>query len=156
MRAGLALGMLLTMPGVAWAETHTVMIRNGAGEAVVGVYMSAPGSGSVGANRLMSRLPPGAEGPFTYSVGCRADVRLAFAGGRSEDHLDVDVCGGVRVVAGQSGTVGPVMAGAAPAGRGPEVKGKKGVSVATPVMEPRPAVPPWTGKSITKKFGGME
>lgn len=165
MRGGLLAGVLLVVPGVARAETHSVMIRNGVGEAVVGVYMSAPGSGSVGGNRLMSQLPPGAEGPFTYSSGCRADVRLAFAGGRSEDHPDVDVCGGARVVAGQSGTAGPAMSGVAGPGvagpgaagpRAPEGKGKKGASVATPVMAPPPVVPPWTGKSITKKFGGME
>ena len=152
---------LVLMPGVAGAETHTLSIRNGSGEAVVGVYMSAPGSGSVGANRLQSQLPPGAEGPFTYSTGCRADVRLAYAGGRSEDHADVDVCGGARVVAGQNGAAGPAMAGGAaparvPAGGGADAKGKKGVGLATVVTAPPPVVPPWTGKSITKKFGGME
>lgn len=153
---------VLAVPGVARADTHTLSIHNGSGEAVVGVYMSVPGSGSIGANRLRSQLPPGAEGPFTYSTGCRVDVRLAYAGGRSEDHADVDVCGGARVVAGQSGVAGPAMpgAGAAPRvqnGGGPDAKGgKKAAGLVTPVTAPPPIVPPWTGKSITKRFGGME
>ena len=148
--------VLALLPAAALADTHALGIRNGGGEAVTGVYMSAPGSGSPGANRLMSRLPPGAEGTFTYSTGCRADVRIAYAGGRSEDHADVDVCGGGKLVAGQDGTAGPAMPPTtAKAASGKPIT-KAATTTATVVKAPPPVVPPWTGKSITKRFGGME
>ena len=149
-------GLAMLAPAVAWADTHTLSIRNGGGETVVGVFMSPPGSGSAGANRLVSQLPPGAGGIFSYSTGCRADVRIAYAGGRTEDHPDVDICGGGKVVAGQDGTAGPAMAVAAakPAGGKAAVAGKAVASAV--VTAPPPVVPPWTGKSITKRFGGME
>lgn len=149
--------LMMVLPEAAQAETHTLSIRNGGSEAVVGVYMALPGSGSMGANRLRSQLPPGIEGPFTFSTGCRADVRLAYASGRSEDHRDVDMCAGARVVAGQDGVVGPAVAAVGAAPKGENIKGTKVVEgVATPVKAPPPVVPPWTGKSITKRFGGMD
>lgn len=75
----------------------------------MGVYMFVPGSNNLGANRLRSNLPPRSESSFTYSNGCHANFRLAYVSGRSEDHRDVDICGGARVVAGQDGTLGPAV-----------------------------------------------
>lgn len=148
------------LPAAAFADTHALGIRNGSTDTVTGVYMSAPGSGTPGANRLLSRLPPGAEGTFTYSAGCRADVRIAYAGGRSEDHANADVCGGNKLVAGQDGTEGPAMPATAKAADRKPANGKTVTTTAAapPTINkaPPPVVPPWTGKSITKRFGGME
>ena len=102
--------LMLVMTAPAWAGS--VSVRNGTGETMTGVQMAPAGSGQAGDNRLRSTLPPGAEGRFTYSTGCRADVRLAFAGGRTEDHRDVDVCGEARIVAGVAGVAGPAVAAA--------------------------------------------
>lgn len=153
------LAALAALPGVAQAETHGLPIRNGSGESVTAVYMSAPGSAGAGSNRLRSNLPPGAEGTFTYSTGCRADVRLAYANGRSEDHRDVDICGGSRVIAGQDGVVGPAVTptAGAPVGTSRATGGKPSpTGPGTVALAPPAVVPPWTGRSITKRFGGLD
>ena len=145
------------MPGAAWADTHSVTIRNGGGETIRGIYFgSAPDS------RLRRELPPGAEARITYSTSCRADIRISYASGRTEDHPGIDVCSDPRLVAGQDGTAGPMMAVPAqpstrpadPRASGPAASPAKAVT--TPAKAPPPMVPPWTGKSITKRFGGMD
>ena len=148
--------LLLILPGLANAGSVTV--RNGTSETIRGIHMAPAGSGSVGDNRMRSQLPPGAEARITYSTGCRADVRLAFASGRTEDHPGVDVCADSRITAGQEGTAGPAMAAASPAA--PSTRATP-ASATTPISAslrraPPPVVPPWTGRSITRRFGGMD
>ena len=153
------LAVLLVLPGVAMAGSVTV--RNGAGEAVAGIHMAPAGSGSVGENRMRSTLPPGAEARITYSTGCRADVRIAYASGRTEDHPGVDTCGDQRITAGTDGVAGPVGTPVArsagltqPASSGRP--GPGGPAKIGPVKAPPPEVPPWTGRSITRPFGGLQ
>ena len=161
-------GVALLAPAMAWGETHGVTVRNGTGETIRGVAIVPAGSSGGGDNRLRSTLPPGSEGRFTYSTGCPADLRITFESGRSEDHKGLDVCTDPRIVAGQDGVAGPAgaprvggtptAAGGATVGGAAVGKNGKGVanaSTSTPVKAP-PPVPPWTGKSITKRFGGMD
>ena len=146
MRAALLLALLATP---ALADSHAVIVRNGTSEIVRDIRMG-PVGGAVGENRMRSQLPPGAEARISYSTACRADLRLVFAGGRTEDHHDIDVCGDTRVVAGQEGVAGPAQPAHATGSTG---------RPATPVAaitQPPPPVPPWTGHSITKRFGGMD
>ena len=131
----------------AAAAAGSVTVRNGTSEVLAGIHMAPAGAASPGANRMNAHLPPGAEARIAYSTGCRADVRLAFISGRTEDHRDIDVCTDSRITAGQSGVSGPAIA----AGRAPRNK------ATTPVVaKALPAVPPWTGRSITRRFGGMD
>jgi len=160
---------MLLAAGVARAETHGVTIRNGGGETIRGISFGG------GESRLRRDLPVGAEARITYSTGCRADIRIAYASGRTEEHPGVEVCADPRIVAGQDGTPGAAMApvpavaaaagaaaaGAAPGGAAPGKTASAGklatpASAALPAKAPGPVVPPWTGKSITKRFGGME
>ena len=152
--------LLLLLPGAAaLADTHSVTIRNNGGETIRGIYF-----GSASDSRLRRELPQGAEARITYSTSCRADIRIAYASGRTEDHPGVDVCSDPRIVAGQDGTAGPTMASPLPATsatRSPaDAKAAPGQAaaktVALPAKAPPPVVPPWTGKSITKRFGGMD
>ena len=133
-------------------------VQNGTGETIRAIQISpAPGGGE---NRLRSSLPPGASGRIGYNTGCVATVRLGFESGRTEDHPDVDVCTDPRVVAGTAGVAGP--AGAAmpggPAAGSSASRGSGGVKPAasTVTLAPPPVVPPWTGRSITKRFGGLD
>ncbi len=151
----------LLLPGVARADTHAVTIRNAGPETIRGIYF-----GGGGDSRLRHDLPQGAEARITYSTSCRADIRIAYASGRTEEHPGVDVCSDPRVTAGTDGTPGAPMPAqaAAPAGNGKAqaAPGKTAAATtaasapATPVRAPPPVVPPWTGKSITKRFGGMD
>ncbi len=149
--ACLAASMFL--PGQARADGHGVTVQNGTNETIRSIQISpSPGSGE---NRLRSQLPPGASGRIGYSTGCQANVRIGFESGRTEDHPDVDTCSEPRVIAGTAGVAGPTGAPAAGAGstRTPAVKP---VSASAVKLAPAPVVPPWTGRSITKRFGGME
>lgn len=159
MRAPLLFGPLLAMLAAspAWADSHGVTIQNASSETIRLVQIS-PTAGS-GENRLRSQLPPGASGRITYSTGCQANVRIGYESGRTEDHGNIDVCSEPRVVAGTDGVAGPMVAPTAPGT--PARPGTATVnplkSVASKVaLAPPPVVPPWTGKSITKRFGGME
>lgn len=147
----IAILALLLAPGAAAAGSVTV--RNGGAETVSGIHMSAAGSGSVGENRMRSQLPPGAEARITYSTGCRADVRIAFSSGRTEDHAGLDVCTDPRITTGQNGVAGPAMTAT------PVLAGSPPKATSQPAPIPAKAaavVPPWTGKSITKRFGGLD
>lgn len=148
-----ALLALAAFAAPAWADSHGVTIQNGTTETIRTIIIS-PLAGS-GENRLRSTLPPGASGRITYSTGCQANVRIGYAGGRSEDHAGVDVCSDPRIVAGTDGVAGPALA---QAGTSSNAKLKAAVSTnpSSPVLAPPPVVPPWTGKSIIKKFGGMD
>ena len=151
------LGAALLAGGAAWADGHGVTVQNGTGETIRQIWI-APVPGGW-ANRLQSSLPPGASGRIGYNTGCVATVRLGFESGRTEDHPDVDACTDPRVVAGVAGVAGPsgpaIAAGpAAAAGHGGSGGGVK--PAASVVVAPPPAVPPWTGKSITKRFGGLD
>ncbi len=152
-----ALALLLLLPLSARAETHAVTIRNGADETIRSVGMAPAGQGKVGPNRMQSQLPPGAAARITYSTGCRADIRLGYASGRTEDHLDVDVCSEPRITAGQDGVAGldsPPSATRASISTAPVSASRRSApAIAKPSL---PAVPPWTGKSITKRFGGLD
>ena len=138
----------------AWADSHGVNVQNGTTETIQAIIIS-PVAGS-GENRLRSTLPPGASGRITYSTGCQANVRIGYASGRSEDHAGVDVCSDPRIIAGTDGVAGPMIAGgstAVPAGAKVKAISAK---PSGPALAPLPVVPPWTGKSITKRFGGMD
>lgn len=157
---------LLPLAG-AHADTHSVTVRNGAADTIRGIQIGP--AGRLGENRMRSQLPPGAEARVTYSTGCQADVRLTYASGQTEDHAGLDLCSDPRIVAGQSGTAGPVGAVSTPisapgAGRsgsggasGAQSGSQAGAkpSVTSPQVAKIP-VPPWTGRSITRRFGGME
>lgn len=147
------------LAGQAWADTHTLTVVNSGIDTIRRIDMSVPGG--AGDNRLRSQLPPGATARITYSTGCRADVRLGYDGGRTEAFPDVDVCSDPRIVTG-AGVLGGAGAGATPTTDGSNPKPRPAATKhATPVanatpLAPPPVVPPWTGKSITKRFGGMD
>lgn len=166
MRTALALLPLLALPAwtnSAWANSVTVV--NGGTDTIRQIIIGAtPGSGD---NRLRSVLPPGAQARITYSTGCQATVRLVYDSGRSEDFAGIDPCTDPRITAGagtasaqagtQAGTQGPTQAAATKPAATPSKSTKSGATQASlPVKAPPPVVPPWTGKSITKRFGGME
>ena len=134
---------------LAAAEGRGVMVVNGSQETIRTISISPAGSGSTGENRLRSQLPPGTQAHIAYSTGCRADVRLGFASGRTEEFLDQDTCSDLRVVAGQ-GAAGPAAQHAAD-----KASGRKGKPAVPPVAA-KVVVPPWTGHSILKKFGGLD
>ena len=145
-RMGL-LAFTVLCPSPGRAETHYVTIRNGADETIRGIAMAMSGTGRVGENRLASRyLPPGATARIAYSQGCMADVQVSYASGQIEKHPGVEVCSDPRIVTG-NGVALPSRAAKAAATA-------KTVTPA-PNKAPLPAVPPWTGRSITKHFGGM-
>ena len=146
--AALPLGVAL-LPGAAWAQAHAITVVNQAGATVRSIQIGPAGAGSFGANRLRSQLPPNAEARIGYSTGCPADLRLGFDDGRVEDHLGLDACSDPRVLTGSS-----AAAGAAPRRAAAAVPTQ---AVAAPVVRAAPvAVPPWSGRSITKRFGGLD
>lgn len=159
MRTPLLLAPLLLTAltiGPARADSHGVTIQNATSETIRLIQIS-PTAGS-GENRLRSQLPPGASGRITYSTGCQANVRIGYESGRTEDHANIDVCSEPRVVAGTDGLAGPTLSAA------PSTPARPASAAANPIkpvaskveLAPPPVVPPWTGKSITKRFGGME
>ena len=132
----------------AFAETHYVTIRNGADETIRSVAMATAGSGRIGANRLSSRhLPPGAAARIAYSQGCMADIQIGYASGKIEKHPGVEICSDPRITTG-NGIVEDASKRSA-------ARGKPAASTPGFVKPPLPSVPPWTGKSIIKRFGGM-
>jgi len=142
------LGTLL-LPGAAWAEAHAVTVVNHAGAAIRSIQIGPAGAGSLGANRLRSQLPPNTEARIGYSTGCPADVRLGFDDGRTEDHLGLDACGNPHVLTGST----EATASAAPR----RATAPKHQAAAVPVARTVPVtVPPWSGHSITKRFGGLD
>ena len=145
--AAFPLGVAL-LPGAAWAEAHAITVVNHAGATIRSIQIGPAGAGSFGANRLRSQLPPNAEARIGYSVGCPADLRLGFDDGRVEDHLGLDACSDPRVLSG-----GAATAGAAPR----RAAVPKHEAAAVPVARAAPVtVPPWSGRSITKRFGGLD
>ena len=150
----LAVGLGAAAP--ALADSHAVTVQNGARETIRRIEISAaPGPSE---NRLRSQLPPGAVARIGYSTGCQAYVRLVFDSGRTEEHPGIDACADARVVAGQDGVAAPPSAPMPPLSRKPTaIKAPvPATGNALPVKAPAPVVPPWTGKSIIKRFGGME
>jgi hypothetical protein len=147
------LGLLLVWPALALAEGRGVTVINGTSEAIRRIQISAAGSGAPGENRLRSTLPPGAQGRIGYNTGCRVDVRLGFESGRMEEFLDQDACADLRITAGK----GAATASTEPAATRPadSKKGKPGQKPGAYVPA-TVVVPPWTGHSITKKFGGLD
>lgn len=142
------LGIAL-LPGPAWAEAHAITVVNHAAGTVRSIQIAPAGAASFGANRLRSQLPPNAEARIGYSAGCPADLRLGFDDGRTEDHLGLDACSDPHVLTGSSA---PVATSAAP-GRAAADRHR----VAVPAARPAPVtVPPWSGRSITKRFGGLD
>jgi hypothetical protein len=152
-RAPLA-ALLLLATGPAWADSHGVTVQNGTPDTIRAIIISpAPGSTD---NRLRSSLPPGATGRIVYSTGCQANVRIGYDNGRTEDHPAVDVCSDPRIIAGTAGIAGPALSAASTPAK-PAVNATTLKTASTqPVKVPPPVVPPWTGKSITKRFGGMD
>ena len=145
--AAFPLGIAL-LPGAAWAEAHAITVVNHAGATIRSIQIGPAGAGSFGANRLQSQLPPNAEARIGYSTGCPADLRLGFDDGRVEDHLGLDACSDPRVLTG-SAAVGAAVPRRAAA--------PKPQAAAVPVARAAPVdVPPWSGRSITKRFGGLD
>lgn len=132
----------LALPGIAWAEAHAITVVNHAAGTIRSIQIAPAGAASFGANRLSSQLPPNAAARIGYSTGCPADLRLGFDDGRIEDHLGLDACSDPQVLTGSS------------------APGRASVSkhqVAAPAVRTAPVeVPPWSGRSITKRFGGLD
>ncbi len=142
------LGIAL-LPGTAWADPHAITVVNHAGATIRSIQIGPAGDGSLGANRLRSQLPPNAEARIGYSAGCPADLRLGFEDGRTEDHLGLDACSDPHVLTGSSAATAGPAAGRAAA--------PKRQAAAVPVARAAPvAMPPWSGHSITKRFGGLD
>jgi hypothetical protein len=143
----LLLALLLAAPACAGSVT----VMNNSGETIRRIEISP--SGAPSENRLRSTLPNGATAQIGYSGGCMATLRLGYESGRTEEFAGIDPCNGGRVAAG----------GGVPGARNAALVTvpTTASSVATskpagPVKAPPPEVPPWTGRSITKRFGGME
>ena len=166
--------LVLLLPVAALAEGHGVTVVNRSSDTIRRIQISPAGAASAGENRLRSQLPPNAEAHIGFSSGCRADVRIGYDGGRTEQFLDQDACGAARVTAGQgapgpatsgpatpgqstsststSGQTGSATASAGAAGSRQGHKGRQSAAVKPELV----VVPPWTGRSITKRFGGMD
>ena len=152
-----ALFMLAVLAaGPALADSHSVTVMNSGIETIRRIEIGAGGD-----NRLRGQVPPGAQARITYSTGCQADVRIGYDSGRSESFTGVDVCSDPRIATGQgvlggAGVLSSSGAAASPGRAAPA--GKAGAKTAStlPAKAPPPVVPPWTGKSITKRFGGMD
>ena len=147
--------VLLLASGAALAEGHGVTVVNHSSEAIRRIQIAPAGATSPGENRLRSQLPPNAEARITYSTGCRADVRVGFEGGRTEDFPGIDACTDPRLTTGggvqSSATIGPERPAPTRSASGHGTPAKAMAPVIAPVV-----VPPWTGRSITKRFGGMD
>lgn len=146
--AGLPLGVVM-LPGAACAEAHGITVVNHAADTIRSIQIAPAGSTSFGVNRLRSQLPPSAEARIGYSAGCPVDLRLGFDGGRVEDHRDLDSCANPHVVTGNVTTTKASPAPAKPVAA--KHKANASVAQAAPVT-----ITPWTGHSITKRFGGMD
>lgn len=140
----------LALPAAAWAEAHAVTVVNHAAGTIRSIQIAPAGTASFGANRLRSLLPPNTEARIGYSAGCPADLRLGFDDGRIEDHPGLDACSDPRVLTGGGGV--PVAASAMP-GRAAASRHQAAVPTARIVPV---EVPPWSGRSITKRFGGLD
>lgn len=137
------------LPGAAWAEAHAITVVNHAGATIRSIQVGPAGTGSLGANRLRSQLPPNAEARIGYSAGCPADVRLGFDDGRTEDHLGLDACSDPHVLTGNAAAAASAVPSRAAA--------PKHQAAAVPAARAVPVtVPPWSGHSITKRFGGLD
>ncbi len=145
----LGAALLAACPRPVWADTHGVTVVNSGTETIRRIEI---GSGD---NRLRSQVPPGAQARITYSTGCKADIRIGYDGGRTEAFAGVDICADPRIVTGQGVVSVDTSSHATSPGSG-KVAATKAAALGTPVKAPPPIVPPWTGKSITKRFGGME
>ncbi len=142
------LGIAL-LPGTARAAAHAPPVATPAGATTPRIQIGPAGAGFLGANRLRSQLLPNAEARIGYSMGCPADLRLGFDDGRTEDHLGLDACSDPHVLTGST----VATAGAAPS----RAAAPKRQATAVPVVRAAPvAVPPWSGHSITKRFGGLD
>ena len=144
--AGLPLGTTL-LPSIVRAETHGITVMNRSGDTIRSIQIAPAGATSYGVNRLRSQLPPGAEARISYSAGCPVDLRLGFDGGRVEDRRDLDACANPHVL---TGSATPKAASTAPVHTS-TVK-HKGATTLAGAAPP----PPWTGRSITKRFGGLD
>ncbi len=145
--------LALLLPGAALAEGRGVTVVNRSGEVVRRILISPAGAASPGENRLRSQLPPNAEARIGYSTGCKVDVRIGYESGRAEEFLDQDACTDLRVTAGQ-GAAAAATAPSRPVADTPS-RGKAEASK-PPAPIAHVVVPPWTGRSITKRFGGMD
>jgi len=145
--------LILAVPALALAEGRGVTIVNGSGETIKRVQISAAGAAAHGDNRLRSTLPAGAQARIGYSTGCRVDVRLGYDSGRNEEFLDQDACSDLRLTAGGGAATASSDPTAARTGADPK-KGKP--AKANAYVPVKIVVPPWTGHSITKKFGGLD
>lgn len=148
----------LVAAGPAWGEPHTVTVVNSGTETIRRIEIGPAGGG--GENRLRSQVPPGAQARITYSTGCTADVRIGYDSGRFEAFAGVDVCSDPRIASGQGVLAGPSPSTSAGSGKSSSQASGLGKGLSTPTASsskaPPPVVPPWTGKSITKRFGGMD
>jgi hypothetical protein len=142
------LGIAL-LPGAAWAEAHAITVVNHAAGTIRSIQIAPAGAASFGANRLRSQLPPNAEARIGYGTGCPADLRLGFDDGRIEDHLGLDACSNPHVLTGSNAAVAANLAPSRAAT--PKRQTAASATQAAPV-----AVPPWSGRSITKRFGGLD
>jgi len=148
--ACLSLGIVL-LPGPSQAETHGIIVLNRTRDTIRRIQIAPAGATSLGENRLRSQLPPNAEARIGYSTGCAVDVRLGFDSGRVETYLRLDACSNSRVLAGDGTTV---VSYPGPA-RTVEPASKIQAASPAPPIALAP-VPPWTGHSITKRFGGLD
>ncbi len=150
--------LLLLLAAPAWAGSVTVV--NNGGETIRRIEITP--TGASGENRLRSVLPNGATAQIGYGGGCQAIVRLGYESGRTEEFGVVDPCNGARVVSGSGVAAAPIPTNAPTtsgtttvSARAAPAKPVSPVAVA-PVKAPPPEVPAWTGRSITKRFGGLD
>lgn len=145
----------IVLPGAARADTRGITVLNRTGDILRSIQIAPAGSTVPGENRLRSSLPPNTDARIAYSTGCNVDVRLGFASGRVEKHVGLDACGNSQVMA-FDGTIPASQPGTArTSGSGSVIPASKvQAAPATPPIVLAPA-PPWTGRSITQRFGGL-
>ncbi len=122
-RRALLLLLMLLLPGLAAAQGDpSFNLVNRGQVAIAEVYVSPVTEQFWGRNRLgTDQLAPGRSLPVRLprDAGCRQDVRVVFADGRSEERRELDTCGIVDLAFG-GGAPAPQAAPQQPGGRAPQ------------------------------------
>jgi hypothetical protein len=157
--------LLVSAAGAALAQerqAHQVGIVNRSGDVVREIYVAPQTSEGWGGNRLISRLPGGANASIRFTGPCAAKIRVVGERGGARDHV-ADLCA-------QSGfaLLDDRLADAAQTEEVADAPGVAPIRHAAAVVAPTPVMPApagpvagaidpgrWTGHYLTHHYGGL-